>query len=70
MKTAWKALAAVAIGGGAWGALGNAADPPRSASVEAVAALFAEWRAFEAPPLRDGAPDYTKATVTRSFTRL
>jgi len=25
-------------------------------------ALFAEWRAFEQPPLLDGAPDYTAAT--------
>jgi hypothetical protein len=24
--------------------------------------LFATWRAFESPPLRDGAPDYTAAT--------
>ena len=26
--------------------------------------LFAEWREFESPPLRDGAPDYTEATFT------
>ena len=25
--------------------------------------LFAEWRAFEQPPLRDGVPDYTAATL-------
>lgn len=24
--------------------------------------LFADWRAFESPPIRDGAPDYTAAT--------
>ena len=24
--------------------------------------LFKEWRAFENPPLKDGAPDYTTAT--------
>ncbi|MBC2839712.1 hypothetical protein [Robiginitalea sp. SC105] len=27
-----------------------------------LAALFQEWRAFEKPPLRDGAPDYTAET--------
>ncbi|PHN03007.1 hypothetical protein CRP01_29745 [Flavilitoribacter nigricans DSM 23189 = NBRC 102662] len=27
--------------------------------------LFREWRAFEQPPLRDGAPDYTAATFTQ-----
>jgi hypothetical protein len=26
-----------------------------------LVALFADWRAFEAPPLLDGAPDYTEA---------
>lgn len=28
------------------------------AGYDALLALFAEWRAFEKPPLRDGAPDY------------
>jgi len=27
-----------------------------------LVALFAEWRAFEAPPISEGAPDYRKAT--------
>ena len=29
---------------------------------EAFLRLFKEWRAFEAPPLREGAPDYTMTT--------
>ena len=29
---------------------------------EALLSLFEEWRAFEAPPLKDGAPDYTRET--------
>lgn len=33
-----------------------------SNSYEDLVALFKEWRAFEKPPLRDGAPDYTAAT--------
>ena len=32
--------------------------------------LFAEWRAFERPALRDGAPDYTAATIARKHTEL
>jgi len=33
-----------------------------SSDYEDLVALFKEWRAFEKPPLRDGAPDYTAAT--------
>lgn len=32
--------------------------------------LFTEWRAFEQPPLRDGAPDYTAATTARRHAEL
>ncbi len=33
-------------------------------------ALFDEWRAFERPPLRDGAPDYTANTFKRRHQEL
>ncbi|HEX9736296.1 MAG TPA: hypothetical protein VGG06_30400 [Thermoanaerobaculia bacterium] len=39
-----------------------AAGPVRAAaagSYESLVALFQEWRTFERPALRDGAPDYT-----------
>jgi hypothetical protein len=32
--------------------------------------LFEDWRAFERPPLKDGAPDYTAATVARRLQEL
>ena len=32
--------------------------------------LFKDWRAFEQPPLRDGAPDYTAATFARRHKEL
>lgn len=32
---------------------------------DALLALFAEWRAFESPPLLDGAPDYTVESFKR-----
>ncbi|HSC06683.1 MAG TPA: DUF885 family protein [Steroidobacteraceae bacterium] len=32
--------------------------------------LFADWRAFERPPWRDGAPDYTAATFARRHEEL
>lgn len=38
---------------------------PGSASYEDLTALFKEWRAFEEPPRRDGAPDYTAETFAQ-----
>jgi uncharacterized protein (DUF885 family) len=35
-----------------------------------LTALFADWRAFERPPSRDGAPDYTPATISRRHEEL
>jgi len=32
--------------------------------------LFSDWRTFEHPPLREGAPDYTAATFARRHTEL
>jgi hypothetical protein len=42
----------------------------QSSSYQALTTLFAEWRAFERPPSRDGAPDYTAATMARKHTEL
>ena len=39
-------------------------------SYEDLTALFSEWRAFERPALRDGAPDYTAAAFTRRHAQL
>jgi uncharacterized protein DUF885 len=39
-------------------------------SYEDLTALFAEWRAFERPAPRDGAPDYTAATLARKQQQL
>lgn len=36
-----------------------------NSSYDALVALFSDWRAFEKPPLREGAPDYTAATFER-----
>lgn len=38
------------------------AEAPASGDYEDLVALFDEWRNFEEPPLRDGAPDYTAET--------
>jgi hypothetical protein len=44
----------------------GAAQPAAAAGAEpAVAALFADWRAFEIPPSQDGAPDYRASTFDR-----
>lgn len=34
---------------------------------ESLVNLFKEWRTFETPPLRDGAPDYTKVTFEQRW---
>ena len=34
---------------------------------EDLVALFNEWRTFERPPIKDGAPDYTKATFEKRW---
>ena len=34
---------------------------------EDLVGLFKEWRTFETPPLKDGAPDYTKATFEKRW---
>lgn len=36
-----------------------------SSSYQDLITLFKEWRTFETPPLRDGAPDYTVATFEK-----
>ncbi|MDX1479801.1 MAG: hypothetical protein R3301_18950 [Saprospiraceae bacterium] len=42
-------------------------DQPQSNAYSDLVSLFHEWRTFEHPPLRDGAPDYTAATFERRW---
>lgn len=58
-------LAALALAAPA--ARAETAAPP---GYDALAQLFADWRAFEHPPLKDGAPDYTAATFERRHAEL
>ena len=39
-------------------------------SYDELVTLFRDWRAFERPPLRDGAPDYTTSTSARRYAEL
>ena len=39
-------------------------------SYEDLVALFADWRAFERPPTRDGAPDYSAAALAMKHAEL
>ena len=39
-------------------------------SYDSLVSLFAEWRAFEQPPLREGAPDYTAETFAKRHAEL
>ena len=40
---------------------------PTSTEYQDLVSLFKEWRAFEKPPLRDGAPDYTAETFEKRW---
>ena len=44
-----------------------AADTMKSENYKDLLTLFSDWRAFEHPPLMDGAPDYTAATFDRRY---
>ena len=48
----------------------TAADAPMTAGYDGLVKLFEEWRAFEHPPMKDGAPDYTAATTARRLKEL
>ncbi len=54
------ALATLAIG-----AQAARADMPAPPGYDTLVKLFEDWRAFEHPPMKDGAPDYTATTFAR-----
>ncbi len=45
-------------------------EAPKAAGHDGLGRLFEDWRAFEHPPLKDGAPDYTAATTARRLAEL
>lgn len=63
-------LAALACGppGASHGAPGPGAAG--RGTYDDLVALFRDWRAFEQPPMLDGAPDYTAATFARRHAEL
>lgn len=48
----------------------SSAEPVASSSYDDLVALFEDWRAFERPPLLDGAPDYTAERMTAAHSAL
>ncbi len=46
------------------------AESGQSPGYDELAKLFQDWRRFERPPIRDGAPDYSVATFTRRLQEL
>jgi len=48
----------------------TAQNTGQKGSYEDLVELFADWRAFERPPMREGAPDYTAATTSRRHQEL
>ena len=43
------------------------AQSQNAAKYQDLVTMFKEWRAFEKPPLRDGAPDYTTETFQKRW---
>lgn len=48
---------------------GNAQNPSPD-TYDALVRLFEEWREFESPPMRDGAPDYTAERFDAAYEEL
>src|SRR5687768_7478630 len=48
----------------------GAASPLQRGTYQDLVTLFEEFQAFERPPLKDGAPDYTAATLAAKRERL
>jgi hypothetical protein len=62
LRARWAPLiTALLLSASATTALGQGSD----SSYDALVSLFAEWRAFEKPPPREGVPDYTAQTFAR-----
>src|ERR1044071_9844625 len=66
LQTVWRALVMTSIVAGSPAASAASAE----GSYEDLTSLFTEWRAFERPAPRDGAPDYTSATLARKQQQL
>ena len=62
----WLTVMASVAAGSANALQGDAAP----GSYQDLVALFTQWRAFEQPPDREGAPDYTAATFTQRHAEL
>ncbi len=48
----------------------HAAAQDKASSYDTLTKLFADWRAFETPPMKNGVPDYTAATFKRRHAEL
>jgi Bacterial protein of unknown function (DUF885) len=49
---------------------GNVGAEAASTDYASLLSLFQDWRAFERPSMRAGAPDYTAETLARKYTEL
>ncbi len=69
-----RTLLAIAALSFASGVPSQSAESPRGAAARDtyrdLVSLFGEWRTFEVPPMREGAPDYTTATFAKRHAEL
>jgi len=66
----WRAVAILATSVAMATGVGAAPGDAGRSDYADLVTLFAEWRAFERPPVREGAPDYTAATCARRHAEL
>jgi hypothetical protein len=65
-----RALLSVALIAFTFAASCSGAQEPAPNSYAALSQLFEDWRNFERPPMRDGAPDYTAERFARAHAEL
>ncbi len=70
IATAIAFLAATSLACAGTGVSAPGTMPARSTSYDDLVKLFEEWRAFERPPMLDGAPDYTPARTAKRHRAL
>ena len=66
ITTVWRRVVPLLAAAIFAGVCANAAEPVPD-SYEVLAQLFEDWREFERPPLRDGAPDYTAERFANAY---
>ncbi len=66
----WAVIAAISTATATAFAAAAPEGNPRGGTYPDLVTLFTQWRTFETPPMREGAPDYTAATFAKRHAEL